>query len=143
MGHTNMDFCCRRVRNNKRRGPSRARFMHGLENWRFNVWGCQETQAPTGSFINALGRVQRDINKNRAEEVVVYMPYNWSPSEDQDNDPSVIAVKRLLWSLGQIGSGHCRGCRSRSLRSYQVCGLASSILSAICYHCSRSCRGRL
>lgn len=55
-----------------------------------------------GSFSNALGRVQRDINKNRAEELVVYMPYNWTPSEDQDNDPSVIAIKRLLWSLGQI-----------------------------------------
>lgn len=52
-----------------------------------------------GSFSNALRRVQRDISKNRAEEAVVYMPYNWSPSEDQDNDPSVIAIKRLLWSL--------------------------------------------
>lgn len=52
-----------------------------------------------GSFSNALRRVQRDISKNRAEEAVVYMPYNWSPSEDQDNDPSIIAIKRLLWSM--------------------------------------------
>lgn len=93
-----------------------------------------------GSFGNALGRVQRDINKNRAEEVVVYMPYNWSPSEDQDNDPSVIAIKRLLWSLVKLEVVIVVDAHSGVTR---VCGLASSILSAICYHCSRSCRGRL
>lgn len=52
-----------------------------------------------GSFINALGRVQRDISRNRAEAVVVYMPYDWSPPDDPDNNPSIKAIKRLLWWL--------------------------------------------
>lgn len=58
-----------------------------------------KTTSTIGSFINALGRVQRDINKNRADEVVVYMPYNWNPPDDQANNPAVVAMKRLLWSL--------------------------------------------
>lgn len=58
-----------------------------------------KTTSSIGSFINALGRIQRDINKNRAEGIVVYMPYSWSPPNNQDNDASVIAMKRLLWSL--------------------------------------------
>lgn len=52
-----------------------------------------------GSFIDALGRVQREINRNRAEGVVVYVPFSWSPPDSQDNNPAVIAIKRLLWSL--------------------------------------------
>lgn len=40
-----------------------------------------------------------DINKNRADEVVVYMPYNWNPPDDLDMNPIVVGMKRLLWSL--------------------------------------------
>lgn len=58
-----------------------------------------KTTSKIGSFINALGRVQMDINKNRADEVVVYMPYNWNPPDDQDKNPVAVAIKRLLWSL--------------------------------------------
>lgn len=58
-----------------------------------------KTAFKIGSFIDALGRVQRDINKNRADEVVVYIPYNWNPPDDQDNNPAIVAIKRLLWSL--------------------------------------------
>lgn len=58
-----------------------------------------KTTSTIASFINALGRVQRDTNKNRADEIVVYMPHNWNPPDNQDNNPIIVAMKRLLWSL--------------------------------------------
>lgn len=60
-----------------------------------------KTTNTIGSFINALGRVQRDIFKNRADEVVVYMPHNWNTPDDQDENAIGVAMKRLLWSLVQ------------------------------------------
>lgn len=58
-----------------------------------------KTTSTIGSLLNALGRVQMDIEKYRADEIVVYVPYNWNPPDDQDRNPVVVAMKRLLRSL--------------------------------------------
>lgn len=58
-----------------------------------------KTTTTVGSFMDALGRVHWDIKAKRANQVVVYMPHNWDPPDDQDNNPLVVAMKRLLWSL--------------------------------------------
>lgn len=90
-----MDFCCGRARNNHRSKIGGITFGVAKKPQLKIV----KTTSTIGSFISAFGHVQMYINKNRADEVVVYMPYNWNHPDDQDKNPVVVAMKRLLWSL--------------------------------------------